>query len=63
MLPYKEIMMIKKILVFVLTFIVVAFIVNVLFGNLENPLRLCLAYSIGLIASIAIELFIFYKKK
>ena len=63
MLPYKEIMMIKKILVFVLTFIVVAFIVNVLFGNLENPLRLCLAYSIGLIASIAIEWFIFYKKK
>lgn len=46
--------MIKKILVFVLTFIVVAFIVNVLFGNLENPLRLCLAYSIGFIASIAI---------
>ncbi|ANW84281.1 hypothetical protein SanJ4206_0030 [Streptococcus anginosus] len=37
MLPYKEIMMIKKILAFVLTFIVVAFIVNVLFGNLENP--------------------------
>mgnify|MGYP007130116802 FL=1 len=55
--------MIKKILAFVLTFIVVAFIVNVLFGNLENPLRLCLAYSIGFIAGIAIEWFIFYKKK
>ena len=27
----------KKILVFILTFIVVAFIVNVLFDNLENP--------------------------
>lgn len=62
MLPYKEIMMIKKILVFVLTFIVVAFIVNVLFGNLENPWRLSLAYAIGFIAGIMINWFIFYRK-
>lgn len=55
--------MTKKFLVFVGTFIVVAFIVNVLFANLENPWRLSLAYAIGLIASIAIEWFIFYKKK
>lgn len=54
--------MIKKILVFVLTFIVVAFIVNVLFGNLENTWRLSLAYTIGLIASIMIDWFIFYRK-
>ena len=54
--------MMKKILVFVLTFIVVAFIVNVLFGNLENPWRLSLAYAIGFIAGIMIDWFIFYRK-
>lgn len=54
--------MLKKILVFVLTFIVVAFIVNVLFANLENPWRLSLAYTIGLIAGIIIDWFIFYRK-
>ena len=54
--------MMKKILVFVLTFIVVAFIVNVLLGNLENPWRLSLAYAIGLIAGIMIDWFIFYRK-
>ena len=47
--------MMKKILVFVLTFIVVAFIVNVLFGNLEKPWCLSLAYVIGLIAGIMID--------
>lgn len=63
MLAYQKIMMMKKILVFVLTFIVVAFIVNVLFGNLENPWRLSLAYAIGFIAGIMINWFIFYRKQ
>ena len=52
----------KQILVFVLTFIVVAFIVNVLFGNLEKPWCLSLAYVIGLIAGIMIDWFKFYRK-
>lgn len=52
----------KKILVFILTFIVVAFIVNVLFGNLEKPWCLSLAYVIGLIAGIMIDWFKFYRK-
>ena len=42
----------KKILVFILTFIVVAFIVNVLFDNLEKSMRLSLAMLSGLLLAL-----------
>ncbi|EJN94852.1 hypothetical protein ACVRWL_09645 [Streptococcus ratti] len=51
--------MIKKILIYILTFVVTALVINsVILSSLENPLRLSLSYIIAAIMGLVVLVFI-----